>query len=159
MDELHKNTADKKLLLPASADGKQSVIIFFVALILIVGLTFSLWAIKLVDIYAVRLCLNMLVIVAFTAVAVVAMFLTGQQKMLVPTKSKLWLQILLGIGIAAMLCFFVGILPILCGTSFVGSHSDMSVGQILLAAMQDILFVGVGEEVVFRGYVQNQFTV
>lgn len=25
--------------------------------------------------------------------------------------------------------------------------------------MQDILFVGIGEEIVFRGYIQNQFTV
>lgn len=101
----------------------------------------------------------MLLIVAYTAVAVIAMFLTGQAKTLLPTKNKLWLQILIGICIAAILCFFVGILPILCGTSLIGSHNDMSAGRIVLAAVQDILFVGVGEEIVFRGYIQNQFTV
>ncbi len=159
MDELNENTNAKKPLLPIDASGKYSIIVFFVALILIVGLTFLSWAIKLVDTYAARLCLNLLIIVAYTAVAVVALFLTGQKKVLMPSKRKLWLQILIGIGIAAALCFIIGIIPILCGTSLVGSHSDASVGIILLAALQDILFVGVGEEIVFRGYIQNQFAI
>ncbi len=150
---------NKKSLFPVNPNSKYSVIILLAALIVIIGITFLMWFIGLVNQSAVRLCLVLLIIVTYTAVAVTAMFLTGQQKQLVPSKNKLWLQILIGVGIAAFLCFFVGILPILCGTSFVGSHSDMSVGQILLAAMQDILFVGVGEEIVFRGYIQNQFTI
>ncbi len=149
----------KKPLFPVSADSKNSIIIFIIAIVLIIGLTFVMWAIMLANSYTARLCLTMLLIVAYTAFAIIAMFLTGQAKLLLPTKNKLWLQILIGIGIAAVLCFFVGIVPILCGTSLIGSHSDMSAGRIVLTAVQDILFVGVGEEIVFRGYIQNQFTV
>ncbi len=157
MDESVQNSNDKKLL-PIKADGKQSVILFIVALILIAGITFLSWAISLINIYAVRLCLILLLIVAYTAVAVAAIFLTGQKHILLPSKNRLWLQILIGIGIAAVLCFLIGVIPILCGTSLVGAHSDASVTLILVAAVQDILFVGVGEEIVFRGYIQNQFT-
>lgn len=149
----------KKPPFPVSADSKKSIIIFILTIALIIGLTFAMRAIVLANSYTVRLYLTMLLIVAYTAVAVIAIFLTGQAKILLPTKNKLWLQILIGIGIAAILCFFVGILPILCGTSLIGSHSDMSAGRIILAAVQDILFVGVGEEIVFRGYIQNQFAV
>lgn len=154
-----ENENNKKTLFPVNPDSKHSVIIFFIALILIVAITFLMWAIRLIDIYAARALVNLLIIVAFTAVAIIAMFLTGQHKELLPSKNKFWLQILIGVGIALLLSFFIGILPILCGTSLIGSHSDMSVGNILLAAMKDILFVGVGEEIVFRGYVQNQFSI
>jgi len=161
MDEQNEKTNAKEKIsrLPASAESKQSVIVFFVALILIVGFTFLARVLKYVNSYAGRVCLNLLIIVAYTAVAVVAMILTRQQKELLPTKNKLWLQILLGVGLAAVLCFFIGILPILCGTSLVGSHTDPSAVYILTSAVQDILFVGVGEEIVFRGYIQNQFAV
>lgn len=159
MEETNQTQTDKKPLFPVNAGGKYSVVIFALALVLIIGLTFLTWAIALASSYALRYCLILLTIVAYTAVAVTAMFLTGQQKQLVPTKRRLWLQILIGIAIAAVLCFFVGILPILCGTSLCGSHTDMSAGAIVLSAVQDILFVGFGEEVVFRGYIQNQFTI
>ncbi len=152
------NSLNKKIF-PVKADGKYSIAIFFVAILLIAGLTALRWVIMLANSYAARLCLVMLVIVAYTAVAVVAMVLTGQAKTLLPSKKKLWLQILIGVSIAAVLCFFMCILPILCGTSLIGSHSEMSVGQIILSAVQDIFFVGVGEEIVFRGYIQNQFTI
>lgn len=154
-----ENEKNKKTLFPVNPDSKHSVIIFFIALTIIIGITFSMWAIRFVNHNAVRQSLVFLIIVAYTAVAVGAMFLTGQQKQLLPNKNKLWLQILIGVGLAALLCFIIGILPILCGTSLIGSHTDMSVGQILIAAMQDILFVGIGEEIVFRGYIQNQFAV
>ncbi len=150
---------DKKPYFPVDANGKQSVIVFLVALFIIAGITFLMWAVKLANIYAVRLCLNWLVIIAYTAVAVVAMFLTGRHKTLLPRKNKLWLQIIIGTAIAAVLCFFMGILPILCGTSLIGSHTDPSALTILISAVQDILFVGLCEEIVFRGYVQNQFEI
>lgn len=152
-------TEDKKPLFPVSPEGKQSVIVFIAAIVIIIGLTFLMWAINLVGIYALRIGLVLIVIVAYTAIAVIAMKLTGQAKLLLPTKRRLWLQILIGLGIAAVLVFFIGVLPILCGTSLIGSHSDMSAGLIVLMAAEDILFVGVGEEIVFRGYIQNQFTV
>lgn len=150
---------DKKFKLPVGADGKLSILVFIAAVSVIIGITFLMWAIKLVNLYAVRLCLVLLVIAAYTAVAVAATFLTGQQKQLIPNKNKLWLQILIGVGLAALLCFLFGILPILCGASLIGSHTDKSIEEILLVALQDILFVGVGEEIVFRGYFQNQFTI
>lgn len=155
-----ENTANThKKSIPVKADGKYSIVIFFTAIPLIIGLTFLMWVVRLANSYTARLCLTMLIIVAYTTIAVVAVVLTGQQKALLPTKRRLWLQIITGLGIALTLCFFMGIVPILCGTSLIGSHSDMTATQITLTAIQDILFVGVGEEIVCRGYIQNQFTV
>lgn len=148
-----------KKLFPVSANGRHSITIFVISILLIIGITFLMWAIRLVNTYIARLCLTMLVIFAYTMVAIVAMVLIGQSKKLLPNKDKIWLQILIGVIIAAVLCFVVGIIPILCGISLIGSHSDMSIDKILLVAMQDILFVGVGEEIVFRGYIQNQFII
>ena len=150
---------EKQSIIPVNADSKYAVIIFLVALALIVGLTFSLWGVWLIDIYAVRLCLNLLVIAAFAAVAVVAMKLTAQESKLLPRKRRSWLQILIGLAIAVVLCFVMGIVPILCGTSIIGSHTEPSAGFFAVSAVQDILFVGVCEEIVFRGYVQNQFEI
>lgn len=157
MDDNTKKTHNNKF--SPVGTGKYSAVIFFAAISLIVGLTFSMHAIMLVNSYALRLFLTMLLIVGYTTVAVVALFLTGQEKILLPAKNRLWLQILTGIAIAAALCFVFGIIPILCGFSLIGSHRDMTAAQIILAAIQDILFVGVGEEIVFRGYIQNQFTI
>ncbi|MDE6411387.1 MAG: CPBP family intramembrane metalloprotease [Clostridia bacterium] len=150
---------EKKSIFPVNADSKSAVIIFLIALTLIVGLTFSLWGIWLIDIYAVRICLTLLVTAAYAAVAVVAMKLTAQESKLLPTKHRLWLQILIGLAIAAVLCFVMGIVPILCGTSIIGSHTEPSAGFLAISAVQDILFVGVCEEIAFRGYVQNQFEI
>ena len=150
---------NKKSIFPVNADSKYAVIILLIALTLIVGLTFSLWGIWLIDIYAVRMCLTLLVTAAFAVVAGVAMKLTAQEKKLLPTKNRLWLQILIGLAIAAVLCFFMGILPILCGTSIIGSHTEPSAKFLVVSAVQDVLFVGVSEEIVFRGYVQNQFEI
>ena len=150
---------NKKSIFPVNADSRKAVIILLIALALIIGLTFSLWGIWLIEIYAVRLCLTLLVTAAYAAVAVVAMKLTAQEKKLLPTKNRLWLQILIGVALAVVLCFLMGIVPILCGTSIIGSHTDASAGFLIISAVQDILFVGVCEEIVFRGYVQNQFEI
>lgn len=150
---------NKKSIFPVNADSKSAVIIFFVALALIVGLTFSLWGIWQINTYAVRMCLTLLVTAAFAVVAVVAMKLTAQESKLLPTKHRLWLQILIGFAFAAVLCLLMGIIPILCGTSIIGSHTEPSAGFLIISAVQDILFVGVCEEIVFRGYVQNQFEI
>ena len=144
---------------PVSPNSKYAIVIFISVILLIIGITFSMWGIRLINTYIARLCLTMFVIVAYTTIAIVAMILTGQSKELLPNKEKLGLQILIGVGIAAVLCLVIGIIPILCGISFIGSHSDISIGRMMMIAIQDILFVGVGEEIVFRGYVQNQFTI
>ncbi|MBD5087034.1 MAG: CPBP family intramembrane metalloprotease [Clostridiales bacterium] len=150
---------NKKSLFPVNAESKSAGIIFLIAAALLVGLTFSLWGIWLIDIYAVRMCLTLLVTAAFAVVAVVAMKLTAQESKLLPTKHRLWLQILIGFAFAAVLCLLFGIVPILCGTSIIGSHTEPSAGFLVISAIQDILFVGVCEEIVFRGYVQNQFEI
>ncbi|MDE5601783.1 MAG: CPBP family intramembrane metalloprotease [Clostridia bacterium] len=150
---------NKKSIFPVNADSKYSVIILLFALALIIGLTFSLWGIWLINISALRICLTLLVTAAFGVIAVIAMKLTGQEKKLLPTKNRLWLQILIGLAFAAVLCFFMGIVPILCGTSIIGSHTEPSAGFLAVSAVQDILFIGVCEELVFRGYIQNQFEI
>ena len=150
---------NKKSIFPVNADGKKAVIIFLIALALIIGLTFSLWGIWLIDISALRICLTLLVTAAFGVIAVIAMKLTGQEKKLLPTKHRLWLQILIGVAFAAVLCFLMGIVPILCGTSIIGSHTEPTAGFLAISAVQDILFIGVCEELVFRGYIQNQFEI
>ena len=150
---------NQKSIFPINAESKSAVVIFIIALALIFGLTFALWGIWLIDIYAVRMCLTLLVIALFAVVAGVAMKLTAQERQLLPTKNRLWLQILIGLAIAAVLCFLMGILPILCGTSIIGNHTEPSAEFLIVSAIQDILFVGVCEEIVFRGYVQNQFEI
>lgn len=149
----------KKSLFPVNADGKYAVIIFLIALTVIIGLTFSLWGIWNIGIYAIRICLVLLVIAAYTAVAVVAMKLTGQERKLLPEKRRLWLQMLIALALAAVPLVLIGIVPILCGTSLVGSHTEPTAGLFAISAVEDILFVGLGEEIVFRGYIQNQFEI
>ena len=149
----------KQSIFPINADSKWAVIILLIALTLIIGLTFSLWGIWLIDISALRMCLTLLVTAALGVIAFIAMKLTGQEKKLLPTKSRLWLQIIIGFAFAAVLCLLIGIVPILCGTSIIGSHTEPSAGFLAISAVQDILFIGVCEEIVFRGYVQNQFEI
>lgn len=148
-----------KKLFPISASSKSAIVIFITVILIIAGMTFLMWAIRLMDTYIARLCLTMIVIVAYTMVAIIAMIVTGQFNQLLPNKEKLGLQILIGVSIAAALCLVFGIIPILCGTSLIGSHSDIPMDRMVLIAIQDILFVGVGEEIVFRGYIQNQLTI
>ena len=145
--------------LPIRADGKGSVILLIISIALVTGLTFLMWAIRLVTVYAIRISLVLLLIMAYTAVAVTAMKLTGQEKLLLPAKNRLWLQVLIGVGIAAVLCFTIGVIPILCGGSLVGSHTEPSPRLLIISAVEDIFFVGVGEEILFRGYIQNQFEI
>ncbi|MDE5548161.1 MAG: CPBP family intramembrane metalloprotease [Clostridia bacterium] len=149
----------KKSIFPVNAESKYAVIILLIALTLIIGLTFSLWGVWLIEISAVRMCLTLLVTAAFGVIAVIAMKLTGQEKTLIPSKHRLWLQILIALAIAAVLCFLMGIVPILCGTSIIGSHTEPSAVFLAISAVQDILFIGVCEELVFRGYIQNQFEI
>lgn len=144
---------------PVSPNSKYAIVIFISVIVLIIGITFSMWGIRLINTYIARLCLTMFVIVAYTTIAIVAMILTGQSKELLLNKEKLGSQILIGVGIAAVLCLVIGMIPILCGISFIGSHSDIPIDRMMIIAIQDILFVGVGEEIVFRGYIQNQFTI
>ena len=149
----------KQSKFPVNADSKWAVIIFLIALALIIGLTFSLWGIWLIDISALRMCLTLLVTAALGVIAFIAMKLTGQEKKLLPTKSRLWLQIIIGFAFAAVLCLLIGIVPILCGINIIGSHTEPSAGFLAISAVQDILFIGVCEEIVFRGYIQNQFEI
>lgn len=149
----------EKPFFPVSADSKRSIIIFIISIAIIIGLTFVMWAINLVSVFALRISFVLLLIVTYMVVAVIAMKLTGQEKLLLPTKRRLWLQILIGLGIAAVLCLVIGIIPILCGQSLIGSHTDMPIGKLIIVAIEDIIFVGIGEEIVFRGYIQNQFEI
>ena len=147
----------KKRVLPVNADSKPSIIIFLSALALIVGLTFSLRGIYLIETYAITVCLVLLVTAAHPVVAIVAMKLTAQTRQLLPTKRRMWLQILIGLVIAAVLCLLFWIIPILCGDTL--PHTEPTAENLILGAVQNILFVGVGEEIVCRGYIQNQFQI
>ena len=44
----------KQSIFPVNADSKSAVVILLIALTLIFGLTFSLWGVWLINIYAVR---------------------------------------------------------------------------------------------------------
>ena len=147
----------KKRIFPVNADSKPAIIVFFFALMLIVGLTFSLRGIYLIETYAITVCLFLLVTAAYPIVAVAAMKLTAQTRHLLPTKNRMWLQILIGLVIAIALCLVFGVIPILCGDTY--PHTEPTAENLILGAVQNILFVGVGEEIVCRGYIQNQFQI
>ena len=156
--DISQTDGQKRIFPQFDPSGLKSIIVFCAAILLIVGLTFTVKAVFLIEAAALRLALTSVIIVLYTAVAVFAMKLTGQAGKLVPSKNKLWLQLLYGAGIAAVLCFFIGVVPILCGTSLIGSHTEPS-ALIAWYAVEDIIFVGFGEELVFRGYIQNQFEI
>lgn len=151
---------EKKRLLPVKADGKASVVIFAIVLIVFVGSTFLSWAIYRIENFALRCTLNLLQIAIDSfAIPIVAMKLTSQERKLIPTKRRLWLQILIGFGLAAVLCLIFRIIPILCGYNVPGSYKDMSLPEIIFNSVKLIIFIGFGEEIFFRGYIQNQFEI
>lgn len=150
----------KERLFPVKADGKLSVAIFAIVSIVFIGSCFLSRAIFHIEDYALRCTLNLLQIaIDSIAIAVVAMKLTSQERKLLPTKRRLWLQILIGFGLAAVLCLIFRIIPILCGQSFPGSYKEMPLSEIIFYSVKVIIFVGIGEEVLFRGYIQNQFEI
>ena len=151
---------EKKRLFPVKADGAASVVIFAIVLIVFVGSTFLSRVIFRIENYPLRCTLNLLQIAIDSfAIPIVAMKLTSQEEKLLPTKRRLWLQVLIGLGLAVVLCLLLRIIPILCRQSFSGSYKEMSLPDFIFYSIKVILFVGIGEEVLFRGYIQNQFEI
>lgn len=150
----------KKPLFPVKADGKASIVIFAIVMTVFVGSTFLSRVIFRIENFALRCTLNLLQIaIDSIVIPIVAMKLTSQEKTLFPTKRRLWLQVLIGFGLAALLCLIFRIIPILCGQRFSGSYKEMSLSEIIFNSVKMIVFVGFGEEIIFRGYIQNQFEI
>lgn len=71
---------------------------------------------------------------------------------------KNYKQYLIGIGIALVLSFIIGVIPALCGTNFfVGSHANFSYLDLLYEFAFLILIIGPTEEIIFRVYYQETF--
>lgn len=151
---------NKNTTYPLKADGKASVAIFAVVSIVFVGSCFLSRAVFRIEDFALRCTLNLLQIaIDSITLPIVAMKLTSQERKLLPTKRRLWLQVLIGFALATVLCLIFRIIPILCGQSFPGSYKEMSLPDIIFYSVKVMIFVGIGEEILFRGYIQNQFEI
>jgi membrane protease YdiL (CAAX protease family) len=73
-------------------------------------------------------------------------------------KEKLFIQILIGVSIAAVLSFLIGALPILIGgsgASLIG-EKQTNTANIIYSIVTYLVFIGLSEELIFRGYIQTQ---
>lgn len=74
------------------------------------------------------------------------------------TSKKVLRQVLIGIGIAAVLSFLIGALPILIG----GSGASLIGGKVtstpsaIYSIVTNLIFIGTCEELIFRGYIQTR---
>jgi membrane protease YdiL (CAAX protease family) len=73
-------------------------------------------------------------------------------------RRKLHIQILIGLGIAVVLSFLIGALPILIGgsgASLIGEKRTSAL-SVIFAVATDIIFIGLLEELIYRGYIQKR---
>ena len=71
---------------------------------------------------------------------------------------KNYKQYLIGIGIAVVLGFSLGVVPALCGTNFfVGPHANFTYLDFFYELAFLILIIGPTEEIIYRVYYQETF--
>lgn len=61
----------------------------------------------------------------------------------------------IGILIAAGLTLIIGLIPVWCGFSLVGSHKDFTWFRIIYSFLNFVLIIGPVEELIFRVYIQD----
>jgi len=149
---------------PIVIDKKENylleIIVFILSALSIVALTYSSQYIntnELGSIYLVRLC-QFLIYIGFMAVSLLAALVTKQIAIFKISKSHLLKQIMWIFILAILFALTVGVLPNLISEE-VNTAREFSWSDLIFSTIYYILFVGIGEEMYFRGYLQNQFKI
>lgn len=126
--------------------------VLVIALLLITLFTFSARFISGISIFAVRITLNIMLNILMGVVALVAMKLT---KIKTEFGFKNIKSYFIGIVIALVLTLVMGLIPIWCGTSLIGGHTDFVLWHFIFNFFYLLLIIGPVEELIFRVYIQE----
>jgi len=132
------------------------VFVFIISISLATLLTYCSQYLTVFSNILERRIFQCLIYVGFIVLALISLALIGEFKSLKIEKRYLFLNILYGLLIALLFTFFIGLLPLLINSG------DRNVLVIDLDAIGfklifDVIFVGFGEELFFRGYLLRQF--
>ena len=133
---------------------KKRIIVLVVVTFLLVGITFSSWAIVGLENIWLKRWLSVLLNLSLGAVAFVAIKIT---KVEIGFNPKNWWQYLFGVALALTLSLFIAFIPAFCGSSIVGQHEDFDAVKLAWNAFNFFLIIGPVEELIFRVYYQETF--
>ena len=133
---------------------KKNIIILCCSIAMICAITFSGRFIRYIDVFGIRITVQVVLNLLNGLVAWIAMKLTGM-KMDIDFKNKH--QYGIGAAIALALSVTIAIIPALCGFSLIGNHTDFSWFTIIYSLLFYQLILGPVEELVFRVYLQDTF--
>ena len=88
-------------------------------------------------------------------IAIITVFAMKITKMEIDTNYKNYKQYIIGIDLCALLILLFGIIPLSCGTNFVGSREEFSLFAFIYYLFQYIVIIGPVEELLFRFYIQD----
>lgn len=137
----------------------KTIIYITVLCCVLVGLTFANRFAGLITTIALRIVIIYIIYIAMISLVVIACKIEKKKIWdLGFYREKMRFQILIGIGIAIGLSFFIGALPILIGgsgASLIGGKQT-NVLNIVYSILTDLIFIGTAEELIFRGYIQTR---
>src|SRR5574344_2353440 len=131
------------------------VVVFIFSLTLIIGLTFLTQTFSLTKSIVCIRALTFITYILFMGISVGASALVGEINIFKVEFRSLFIQLLFGLIIALILWFAIGILPILVLKN--NTTIDFNLSNFIYATILYFFFVGPGEEMFFRGYVEYQF--
>ena len=133
---------------------KKKIIVLVIATILILGFTFSSWAIALIDNPIIKRSLGVSVNLLNGVVALIAIRLTNID---IGFEPRNYWQFIIGGVIALSVSLFAAFIPALTGHSIVGNHQDFDIGNLIYSLFFYFLVIGPVEELIFRVYYQETF--
>ena len=133
---------------------KKKIIVLIVTTLIIIGLTFLMWPIRLIDNLYIRRGLTILLYLLLCATALVACKLTSIK---IDIELNNYWQFIIGLIIACTLSLGIAFIPALLGHSLIGNHQDFDIGELLFYLFFYLVIVGPIEELIFREYYQDTF--
>lgn len=135
---------------------RKRLVILTAVMAAVLGLTFVARLIALVETVWLNRLLKCTLYAVMAVPALVGMKLSGvkikKQLDFANGKQYLW-----ALAVFAVLSVTIAVLPALFGTSLIGQHAEFPPSDIAYYALFYIGFVGPVEELIFRGYIQEQF--
>lgn len=131
---------------------KKKIIVLLLSVLIISGFTFVAGIVNMIGVVWIRFFLNGFINLINGAIAFAAMKIT---KMELDLDFKNYKQYLIGAGIAVVLSLCVGLLPAVCGNSFIGEHMDYKSWILVLDFWYFLFIIAPTEELIFRVYIQD----